>query len=153
MNVNKFSNTYKVKWADLDTNGHLRFSVYLDFAFDTQISVMTKHGYPQEKFVALNIGLIILKTEARYYREVTLDESLTDSIILIGISQDGARWKTKHDIVKNDGELVATLKLFGTWIDTNTRQAIAPPSDLRRILELLPRAENFEELRTFIRMR
>jgi len=31
-----FSRTYAIKWADLDTNGHLRYSVYIDYAVDTQ---------------------------------------------------------------------------------------------------------------------
>ena len=151
MGVEGSSRTYEVKWADLDPVGHLRLSVYIDYAIDTQVRFVAEHGYPQAKSVELGFGPAVLRLETRYYSEVTLGESVTDSIKLAGMSPDGARWKIRHDIVKSDGEKAATVKVEGTWLDLRTRQAIAPPSDLRQLLDLLPRTANFEELRSFVR--
>lgn len=151
MEPKEFSRTYAVKWADLDTNGHLRYSVYLDFAVDTQFRSLKEYGYTQERFVEKGIGPVSLRMEARYQHEVTIDDSVVDSLRIAGISPDGARWKSWHDIVKSNGDMAATIKLEGVWIDLHTRQAVAPPSDLLEILNLIPRTEDFETLRSFIR--
>jgi acyl-CoA thioester hydrolase len=147
----EFSRTYAVKWADLDTNGHLRYSVYVDYAVDTQFRSIEAHGYTPKKLMELGFGPVILRMETRYSREVTFDESVVDSLKITGMSPDGARWKSRHDIVKSNGDMAATIKLEGVWVDVHTKQAIAPPSDLLEILNSLPRTDEFETLRSFIR--
>src|SRR4030095_15790583 len=151
MEPTEFSRTYAVKWADLDTNGHLRYSVYIDYAVDTQFRSIAEYGYTPERLRVEGFGPVILRMETRYSREVTFDESVVDSLKLAGMSPDGARWKSRHDIVKPNGEMAATIKLEGVWVDVHTRQAIAPPPDLLHILNLIPRTENFEILRSFVR--
>jgi len=151
MDAKDFSRTFAVKWADLDTNGHLRYSVYIDYAVDTQFRSIENHGYTPEKLMDLGFGPIILRMETRYQREVTFDETIIDSFKMAGLSPDGARWKSRHDILKSNGEKAATIKLEGVWVDVRTKQAIAPPSDLLLILNALPRVENFEILRSFLR--
>jgi acyl-CoA thioesterase FadM len=147
-----FSRTYAVKWADLDTNGHLRYSVYVDYAVDTQFRSIENHGYTPKKLMEMGFGPVILRMETRYSREVTFDESVIDSFKFAGMSPDGARWKTRYDIVKSsNGDMAATIKLEGVWVDVHTKQAILPPTDLLQILNLFPRTENFEVLRSFVR--
>ena len=146
-----FSRTYAIKWADLDTNGHLRYSVYIDYAVDTQFRSIENHGYGPKKLMELGFGPVILRMETRYQREVTFDETVVDSLRLTGMSPDGARWKSRHDIIKSNGDMAATIKLEGVWVDVHTKQAIAPPPDLLQILNLIPRTEDFETLRSFLR--
>src|SRR5215510_3208529 len=147
----EFSRTYAIKWADLDTNGHLRYSVYIDFAVDTQFRSIENHGFTPKKLMELGFGPVILRMETRYQREVTFDETVVDSLKLAGLSPDGARWKSRHDIVKSNGDMAATIKLEGVWVNVHTKQAIAPPADLLQILNSLPRTDEFETLRSFIR--
>ena len=148
---NEFSRTYAIKWADLDTNGHLRYSVYVDFAVDTQFRSIEGHGFTPKRLMELGFGPVILRMETRYQREVTFDETVTDSLKITGMSPDGARWKSRHDITKSNGDMAAIIKLEGVWVDMHTKQAIAPPPDLLQILNSLPRTESFETLRSFIR--
>lgn len=151
MEPSEFSRTYTVKWADLDSNGHLRYSVYIDYAVDTQFRSIEHQGYTPQRLMEEGFGPVILRMETRYLHEVTFDESVIDSFRLAGMSPDGARWKSRHDILKPNGELAATIKLEGVWVNVHTKQAILPPPDLLQILNSLPRTENFETLRSFIR--
>jgi acyl-CoA thioester hydrolase len=89
--------------------------------------------------------------ETRYQHEVNFDESVVDWFKLAGLSPDGARWKSRHDLVKSDGDIAAIIKLEGVWVDVHTKQAIAPPPDLLQILNALPRTNEFETLRSFLR--
>jgi acyl-CoA thioester hydrolase len=134
MEPKEFSRTYAVKWADLDTNGHLRYSVYIDYAVDTQFRSLENHGVTPKKLMELGFGPVILRMETRYSYEVTFDETVVDWFKMAGLSPDGARWKSRHDIVKSNGDTAATIKLEGVWVDVHTKQAIAPPPDLLEIL-------------------
>ena len=151
MEPGEFSRTFAVKWADLDTNGHLRYSVYIDYAVDTQFRSIEHQGYTPARFMDQGFGPVILRMETRYSHEVTFDESVIDSFKMACMSPDGARWKSRHDIIKSNGDTAAIIKFEGVWLDVRTRQAILPPPDFPQILTLLPRTENFESLRSFIR--
>ena len=151
MESGEFTRTFAVKWADLDTNGHLRYSVYIDYAVDTQFRSIENHGYTPKRLMDEGFGPVILRMETRYSHEVTFDESVIDSFKIAGMSPDGARWKSRHDILKSNGETATTIKFEGVWLDVHTRQAILPPPDLLQILHLLPHTENFEILRSFVR--
>ena len=151
MDLEGFSRTYTIKWADLDTNGHLRYSVYIDYAVDTQFRSVEIHGYTPKKLMEMGFGPAILRMETRYQREVTFDETVVNWLKITGMSPDGARWKSRHDIVKSNGETAASIKLEGIWIDIRSRQAIAPPPDFLEILNLIPRIKDFEILRSFVR--
>ena len=39
------SQTYTVRWAELDPNGHMRHSAYADFAADQRVHWLTGAGY------------------------------------------------------------------------------------------------------------
>src|SRR5262245_1277498 len=151
MEAKEFTRTYAIKWADLDTNGHLRYSVYVDFAVDTQFRSIENHGFTPQKLMELGFGPVILRMESRYQHEVTFDETVVDRFRMAGISPDGARWKSRHDIVKSNGDIAATIKLEGVWVNVRTKQAIAPPPEMLEILNSLPRVDDFETLRSFIR--
>ena len=146
-----FSRTYEVKWSDLDPNGHVRHSVYDDYAADSRIRWLEESGFPPAKFSEDGFGPVILRQESRFYREVTIEDAITVTIRLAGLSPDGSRWKVHHAIIKSDGEKAAVLKIEGTWLDLKTRQATVPPSDLLQLFEELEKSKNFEELRSLIR--
>ena len=151
MQYQGISRSFAIKWADLDTNGHLRYSVYVDFAVDTQFRFGEEYGYTPNILMGLGFGPVILRMNSRYTREVTFEETVTDYLLMTGLSPDGARWKTRHDIVKANGKLSATIKLEGVWVDVKTKKAIAPPSELLNVLNLVPKSDNFKQLRSFIR--
>jgi len=146
-----FSRRYDVKWADLDPNGHVRHSVYDDYAVDTRVRWMEMNGYSPTRFSELGFGPVILRQESRFYREVTIQDSLTVTIRLTGLSQDGSRWKVHHDILKTGGEKAAALNIEGSWLNLRTRKAMAPPAELLKLFVELEKSDEIEELRSLVR--
>lgn len=151
MNDEGFSRTYSVRWADLDPNNQMRHSAYDDYAVDVRLQLMDANGFTQDRFKAIGFGPVILRQEARYYREVTGGETITITVRMAGMSPDGSRWKMQHEVLKASGEKAASITIEGTWLDLITRAAIVPPPELLAITDRLPRTGNFEELRSLVR--
>lgn len=107
MSEDGFSKSYSVKWADLDPNGHARHSVYDDYAVDARVRWMEANGIPPRRFAELGFGPVILRQVSRFYRELTIEDTITVKISLTGLSSDGSRWKVHHDILKANGEKAA----------------------------------------------
>jgi acyl-CoA thioester hydrolase len=112
---------------------------------------MEEIGFPPARCSEIGIAPVVLRQESRFYREVTIGETIAVTMSLAGLSSDASRWKVHHDIVKSNGEKAAVLKVEGTWLDWRTRQAAAPPSELLRLFERLEQARNFDELRSLVR--
>ena len=151
METNVFVKTYEVTWEQLDPLGHLRAPVLLDYVLNSQMSWITAFGYGQSRLVSAGYDPVILKLEARYLHEALLGETLLDRPQLSGLSPDGSMWKTYHEVVKRDGEKVATVKLEGTWFNWKTKQALAPEADLLSVLMKVEKTANFETMRSIIR--
>jgi len=109
------------------------------------------NGFPPTRFSELGFGPVILRQESRFYREVTIQDSLTVTIRLTGLSQDGSRWKVHHDILKAGGEKAAALDIEGSWLDLRTRKAMVPPMELLNLFVELEQLDEIEELRSLVR--
>ena len=151
MEANEFIKTYEVTWEQIDPLGHLRAPVLLDYVLNTQMSWITHFGYGQARLAAAGYDPVILKLEARYQHEALLGETLVDRPQLSGLSADGSIWKTYHEVVKSDGEKVATVRLEGTWFNWKSKQAVAPEADLVAVLMKVEKTSNFETMRSIIR--
>ena len=114
METNEFVKSYEVTWEQLDPLGHLRAPVLLDYILNTQMSWITAFGYGQTRLASAGYDPVIPRLEARYIHEAMLAETLLDRPQLSGLSHDGSMWKTYHEVVKRDGDKVATVKLEGT---------------------------------------
>jgi acyl-CoA thioester hydrolase len=142
---------FQVTWGDLDPIGHLRTAVYSDLAIDAQFKLLDRIGYSTVGLSELEYGPAVLRQELRYYSVVRFGDSIVDSLSLAGLSQDGSRWIIRHDFVRSDGQKAAMLKVEGTWIDLQTRVAVVLPEDLIAANGRLPRAKNFQDLRSLVR--
>lgn len=151
MSNQDFSRAYDVKWSDLDPNGHVRHSVYYDYVADARFRWLEENGYNPSRFSQEGFGPILLKEEARFYKEITIEDEITVTIQLAGMSSDGSRWKVRHDIINSNRIKAAVLKIEGTWLDWKTRQAIAPPSDLLELFTQLKQSQNVEQMRSLVR--
>jgi acyl-CoA thioester hydrolase len=149
--VEEFRFEFRVTWADLDPIGHLRTAVYTDLAIDAQFKLLDRIGYSTVGLTELGYGPVVLRQESRNYNEVKFGDSVVDTLSLAGLSEDGSRWIVRHDFTRSDGEKAAMLKVEGTWIDLRTREATIPHEDLISANGRLPRAKNFQDLRSLVR--
>ena len=140
-----YSKTYEIRWADLDANGQVRYSTYIDATADVRFRFFAEHGFPPEAFQKLGIGPIHTSLTAQFLREVGLGETLTIPYTLAGLSPRGTRWKVHDDLLKSNGKKAAVISLEGVILDLNTRKPTLPPVELLDLVQQAPRASKFEE--------
>jgi len=111
--MNEYSRTYEIRWSDLDANGHVNYSAYINAAGDLRYRFFCEHDFPPEKFEALRIGPVYTAIHAQFLREVRLGETVTITYALSGVSPQGSRWKVQHDILKSNGKKAVSLEMEG----------------------------------------
>ena len=142
--MDEYSKTYEIRWSDLDANGHVNYSVYIDAAGDVRYHFFWEHDFPPEKFEQLGAGPIYTAIHAEFLREVRLGEMVTITYTVSGLSPQGGRWKVHHDVLKSNGKKAVRLEIEGAILNLTTRKPVLPSSELLQVLLLIPQARNFE---------
>ena len=144
--MNEYSRTHQIRWSDLDANGHVNYSAYINAAGDLRYGFFSEHGFPPEKFQELGIGPIYTAIHARFFREVRMGETLTITYAMSGLSPQGGRWKVHHEILNSNGKKAVSLDLEGAILDLASRKPALPTAELLQTFNLIPRAKDFEVL-------
>jgi len=144
--VDTFSVTRDVQSTDLDANGHVHYSVYIDAAADCRYRFFAERGLPLEAIRQQGIGPVYTLVTARFLREVRAGETLTITYELSGLSQGGTRWRFHHDILKATGKKAAVLDIEGVILDLAARTPTAPTAAWLAVFRQIPRSAVFEEM-------
>jgi acyl-CoA thioester hydrolase len=80
--MTEYSKTYEIRWSDIDANGHVNYSAYIDAAGDLRYRFFTEHGFPPAVFAQLGVGPIYTSINARFMREVLMGETVTITYLL-----------------------------------------------------------------------
>lgn len=142
-----FTHRFEVGWGDLDFNGHMRNTAYLDLAATVRMMFFRACGFEMAEFERLRFGPVVLKDEVEYFRELKLLQPVVVGIELAGLNADGSRFRLRNTFHTEDGKLVAKVTSTGGWMDLNARRLGPPPGPLRETLERMRRAEDFEEMK------
>ena len=94
---------FVIQWRDLDANGHMRNTAYLDYATQARFAFFATHGFPLSEFRQLSLGPITLRDEITYVREVHMLETIESRLHATNWSDDGSRFRLVNDIVNRDG--------------------------------------------------
>ena len=124
------SQTYTVRWAELDPNGHMRHSAYADFAADQRVHWLASLGFDVRRFAELRIGPILFREETKYLKELSGGEQIKVEGRLTGGTPDGSRWTIEHTISKADGRVAAIITVDGAWLNLDQRKLAVPPAEL-----------------------
>lgn len=142
--------TFKVpitaRWVDMDPNGHVRHSAYLDYSAHARIHYFDGNGYPLSRFASERIGPVLFSEHIDYRRELGSCESVHCDMVIAGLSENRKHWLVRHHIVKADGAVAAVLNCRGAWLDLDKRQVVPAPEALFTSLEKLIRAADFKWL-------
>jgi len=142
----RYAKQFLVGWGAMDANGHMANTAYLDLAADVRVAFLADHGFPPSEFRRLAIGPVIRKDELEYFREAGLHDTVTVTYALLAMSADAARFVAENEIWSATGERAATVRSTGGWLDLRARKLIAPPPELRAVLDQIPHAPGFVEL-------
>lgn len=134
-------------WADMDFNGHMRNTAFLDKSADLRFMYFSSFGLTIHAFMRLAIGPVVQKDEVEYFREFRLLEAMRVTISAAGLSDDGARFAIRNEFFRDDGGLAARVTSVGCWLDLRARKLVAPPPVIRDALQQLPRIESFQVLK------
>jgi acyl-CoA thioester hydrolase len=145
-----FITTQQVTWAQLDSNGHMANTAYLDTVVDTRFAFFSAHGCPPAEFARLRLGPVVRKDEVEYFRELRLQDTYTVNFLLAGLSDDASRFRLINEIRRADDELAARITTLGGWFDLSARKLVAPPPALAAALRALDRTPEFEVLRSSV---
>jgi len=140
-----FTKTFEVRWDDVDLNGHLRNTRYLEYAATARLGLLVESGWSPRAVQKAGFAPVTLGDEVHYRREVFPSEVVTVASRIIGLSEDGARWRFEHTISRESGEEAAVVRTLGAWIDIDARKIAAPPAGLRAVMEEA-RADHCEAL-------
>lgn len=144
--MDQYSKTYEIRWSDLDANGHVNYSAYVNAAGDVRFRFFGEHGFSPDKFAQLGAGPVFTALHVEFLREVRMGETVTITFALSGLSPLGGRWKVHHDILKSNGKKAVDLDVEGVVLDLTLRKPVLPSADLLQIFHLIPRAKDFEVL-------
>jgi acyl-CoA thioester hydrolase len=128
------SQTYTVRWAELDPNGHMRHSAYADFAADQRVHWLASLGFDVKKFAELRLGPILFREETKFLKELHGGEQIKVEGRVTAGTPDGARWTIEHTIYKADGRVAATVTVDGAWLDLDRRKLAVPPPELAQAM-------------------
>ncbi|NLU73395.1 thioesterase [Streptomyces sp. HNM0575] len=140
---NKFSKSFEVRWDDVDFNGHLRSTRYLEYAGTARLGLLMEAGWDVRALRREGFAPVLLSEQVEYLREVFFAERVEVSCQVVGSSADGARWRIRHSVSREDGDEAAVVRSLGAWIDVHARRITPPPPGLRAALEAA-RSEDWE---------
>ena len=104
----------------------------------------SENGLSTKKLEELQIGPILFREEAIFRREIRLEDEITIDVALVRATPNYSRWSFRHNFVKSDGGLAATINIDAAWIDLNKRKLTVPGEFVQSMLEKCPRSEDFQ---------
>jgi acyl-CoA thioester hydrolase len=149
--VPAFERTFVAGWADMDYNGHMRNTSFLDRAADVRTMFLASHGFTIEELYRLRIGPVVMEDRVEYFREARLLDSLQVNYLCAGLADDGSRFRVLNEFRRADGQLAARVQSTGGWLNLDLRKLVAPPPTLLGIIQSLVRTPDFETLATSVR--
>jgi acyl-CoA thioester hydrolase len=139
------SQSFDIRWADLDPNGHMRHTAYMDYAAQARVGFLAADGFTMERFQKLRLGPVLLREETQYLREVRANQRITVTTEVSGLSPNRKHWRIRHRILNQDSELACLVNVQGAWLDLETRKIVPAPAELLQAMEQAPRTEDYAE--------
>jgi len=131
-----FEKTLYARWGDMDFNGHMKNTAYLDAGADVRMFYFEANGFSMREFEQRRIGPVILRDELEYFRELRLLEPVRVTLSAREIGEDG-RFVLVNEFFREDGQRCARVTSTGAWLDLDRRKITRPPEELRLLLEKL----------------
>ncbi len=141
-----FSQTYQVRWADLDPNRHMRHTAFNDYATQVRTRFFYENGIGADFIEENHCGLVLFREETLFFKEVGQNEDITIDMKLAALSKEGGRWKIVQHVFKKSGQTAAKITIEGAWFDLITRKLIKPPAKVLVTVNRLAKTDDFQEI-------
>ncbi len=141
-----FTVPMQIRWADIDQNRHLRHSAYYDYGATVRMLFLNEHGLTTDKMEQLGIGPVLFREEAKFRREIKLEDRITVDLQLIRARADFSRWTMHHRFMKTGDTLAASVEIDGAWMDLVKRKLIVPDDFIQGVFRAIPAAAEMQWL-------
>ena len=145
------SKRFLAGWADMDWNSHMANTAYLNKVVDARVLTLSEKGFPMSEFLRLRLGVVIMKDELEYKREVKWMEEIEISFAIAGLAPDGSRFRVRNEVRRADGELAARITSTGGFMNLDARKLVAPPQAIFEAYKSLPHTEDYVDLPSSIK--
>jgi acyl-CoA thioester hydrolase len=146
-----FKHSFRAGWGEMDYNAHMGNTAYLDLSADTRLMYFEANGFAARDFERERIGPVVMRDVIEYHSEVRLQEEISVTFELAGLSEDGSRFRLCNTFLKADGSVAAVVTTDAGWLSLQDRRLVIPPSLLLSAMRGLARTEDFKELPSSIR--
>ena len=141
-----YKKDFEIRLSDVDANGHLANSAYVNFMSHTRVGFLNEFGFSMKKLIEYGIGPVVFSEHIHYFKESFLSQTLTVTLSVSGLSDDGMFFKFEHNIYNQKGKHVATCDILGAWINLKTRSLTILPEQLKNLALEFPKSTNFRTL-------
>ncbi|GJM11478.1 MAG: hypothetical protein DHS20C11_37540 [Lysobacteraceae bacterium] len=138
MQAGPFTQTFQVRWSDLDVNAHMRNTAYNEMGIQTRMAWFAQGGFHMADFEQHRIGPVIFSETIDYYREFRLGDTVIVDIRKRSVRNDGGRFELENNLFRDDGTHAARVAVKAAWLHLDQRKLATPPERLARLLHQLP---------------
>ncbi len=135
---------FRVRWADLDPNSHMRHTAYNDYCAQARLMYFEDISMPFHRLIKMGVGPILFREDTRFFKEIRMNEEFEVGFTLSKLRRDGFKWSIHHNIYTHDGSRSATIDVDGAWMDLKIRKTTVPPKELSDLLLGAVMSEDFE---------
>ncbi len=137
---------FEIRWSDIDANGHLANSAYINFMSHTRMSFFNDYGFSLNEMVKFSLGPVMFYENIYYFKESFIGKPIKVSLQLSGLSIDGMFFRFTHNFYNSKGKNLATCEVLGAFIDLNKRHLCGLPKELLELTDKFPRSKDFKIL-------
>lgn len=138
-----YERSFEAIWADIDMNGHMRHTTYMDYATQARMSCFADHGFGLGEFSRHGCGPILTREEVRYLREIRPGQVFRIRVELSGLSDDLKHFAMRSTVLRSDGACAAVIDILGALMDMSARRLMAAPPALVAAMAGMPRSADF----------
>lgn len=137
---------FNTKWSDFDPNRHMRHTAYNDYAAEVRVRYFSHAGFPVDELAKDGFGPILFEEFTSFRKEIHLGEKITANATLLGLSNDKRKWKIRHEIFNQKGEISAIIEVFGAWIDLHKRKLTPLSEKYDTLMNFMEKAEDYQTI-------
>ncbi|MFF5994938.1 thioesterase family protein [Lysinibacillus sp. KU-BSD001] len=122
--------TYIIQEQDIDELGHMNYMNYLKYLEDARFKWFEQVWLSLEELVAQQKGIVVLKFDMSYLKEVRLDETIT--IRTIPTKLGNKSFTLKQAIYNEHGDITNEATFIFTIMDLIERKSIPVPNEIKK---------------------
>lgn len=127
-----FAVRLSVRAYEIDGNGHVNGTVYLQYAEHARWEFLRAAGIEYEALVARGVGPVFLETVLRYRSELRYPDTVAVTCAMSW--GDGKTFRVVQRLRRPDGTAVADVDSIGGLIDLATRKLVEQPAEHYRAI-------------------